>query len=83
MAEALATERQDVSSDFKLMNRVESQNWADLGLGSTVIARFLPAYWRGQKDPEWPLASLAAEREHNSRLQRAISCQDPTPTRRR
>ena len=39
------------------MNSFEFNNWADFRSWIDADRQALPVYWRGQKDPVWPLAS--------------------------
>jgi FRG domain len=39
------------------VNNVEIANWADFRSWVDADRQVMPVYWRGQKDPAWPLAS--------------------------
>lgn len=39
------------------MNRVECKRWEDFRSFVDHDRQIMPVYWRGQKDPSWPLAS--------------------------
>jgi hypothetical protein len=41
----------------RLVNKVEFKNWADFRSWVDADRQVLPVYWRGQKEPAWPLAS--------------------------
>src|SRR6185295_20177914 len=42
---------------FNQVKRIEFRSWTDFRLWVDADRQVLPVYWRGQKDPMWPLAS--------------------------
>ena len=39
------------------MERIQLKDWADFRAWVDRDLQVMPVYWRGQKDPDWPLAS--------------------------